>query len=190
LLVLGSLRPGEAVLLARAWRSLPKTLRQGWQVAAIPRHARAAGGLEEETRRAGFSNGARSTAGDRQDWRWDARAGVLAEYYRAAEVAFVGGSLVPRGGHNPLEPAACETAVVMGAHHATQSDAVERLRACDGILIATSEAELRRAFERLLGNHAERQRRARAARLAVDALRGAARRTVERLGELGFWPPP
>jgi len=48
LLVLGSVRPGEARLLAGAWRALPEGLRARWQVAAVPRHARATADLREE----------------------------------------------------------------------------------------------------------------------------------------------
>jgi hypothetical protein len=48
-------------------------------------------------------------------WRWDERLGVLADWYRAADAVFVGGSLAPYGGHNPMEAAACGVPVVAPA---------------------------------------------------------------------------
>ena len=44
--------------------------------------------------------------------------GELASVYSLASVAFVGGSLIPAGGHNPLEPAQFGVPIVMGPHYA------------------------------------------------------------------------
>jgi len=95
--------------LAEAWAALPAALRERWQVVAVPRHAAAAAELRREARE--VDGGGAGSAN--QAWRWDERAGVLAGYYAAAEVAFVGGTLAPYGGHNPLEPAATITAYIV-----------------------------------------------------------------------------
>ncbi len=71
---------------------------------------------------------------------WPARAAVLlldtlgelAGLYGGARVAFVGGTLVPVGGHNLLEPAAQGTPVVFGPHVANTNAAAERLVAAGG----------------------------------------------------------
>jgi hypothetical protein len=72
---------------------------------------------------------------------------VLASYYSAADLAFVGGSLVPLGGHNPLEPAACGVPVIMGPHHATQRDAVQALRSRGALVVESTDRGVTEALE-------------------------------------------
>lgn len=62
--------------------------------------------------------------------------GELGSVYGLAAAAFVGGSLVPAGGHNPLEPARLGVPVVMGSHYENFRQAVELLRRSDGLRIA------------------------------------------------------
>ncbi|HVP15482.1 MAG TPA: glycosyltransferase N-terminal domain-containing protein [Terriglobales bacterium] len=189
LLVLGSVRPGEAAMLARAWRRLPAALRGRWQVAAIPRHREASADLEREAAAAGQEIARPGEARRPGTWAWDDRLGVLARYYAAAEVAFVGGSLVPLGGHNPLEPAACGAALLMGAHHEHQRDAVEALVRAGALRVAADEEELAAALALWLGDAPARERAGAAALATAAARKGAARRTVAQLEEWGLWPP-
>ncbi len=198
LLVLGSLRPGEAGRLARAWRGLPASLRAPWQVVAVPRHLRASSELMAEARDAGQpvarGNGDPEQTwpadeGREAAWHWDDRAGVLNSYYSAADIAFVGGSLLPYGGHNPLEPAAAGAAVVIGPHHPSQREAVLALEKRQAVRIATSDQDLSRALGTLLADPAERARQAEAGRLTAEEMRGVARRVVARLAEWKLWPP-
>ena len=187
LLVLGSVRPGEVLVLARAWRRLPAVLRESWQVVAVPRHPQASAELRAEAARAGQAL-AGAIGGEDGAWFWDDRLGVLREYYGVADVAFVGGSLTPYGGHNPLEPAACGAALIMGPHHASQRDVVRALEAAGALRVAKSETEdVAGVLERLLGDAEACVAAGRAARRVVEQRRGAARRTVARLVELGLW---
>ena len=62
--------------------------------------------------------------------------GELASIYSLASVAFVGGSLVPAGGHNPLEPAQFGVPVVMGPHYANFVAITDSLREADALRIA------------------------------------------------------
>jgi 3-deoxy-D-manno-octulosonic-acid transferase len=187
LLVLGSLRPGEAAPLAAAWRGLPEALRRGWQVVAVPRHAHASESLRREAAASGVTV---MDSGAPRDgaWRWDARAGVLRGYYAAGEVAFVGGTLGPYGGHHPLEPAACGAAVLTGPHLEAQRPAVQALEAAGGITIARDAEGLAVELRGLLEDDARRAGRAAAALAAAGAAKGATRRAVERLVEWGLWP--
>lgn len=187
LLVLGSLRPGEVSLLARGWQGLPTALRRVWQVVAVPRHPRASAELAQEARRAGQPL-VRSSVPENGAWAWDDRPGVLLSYYAAADVAFVGGSLRPYGGHNPLEPAACGAAVIMGSYYGSQVDAVRALRERSAAWIASSPQELLLALRGLLGDGAARAARTAAALGVVAAQRGASARAVSRLAQLGLWP--
>jgi len=184
--VLGSVRPGEARWLAEAWTRLPSEVRERWQVVAVPRHAPASAGLRREAREAGVAE-----AGDRPAaaaWRWDDRPGVLAGYYAAADLAFVGGTLEPYGGHNPLEPAACGAAVMTGPHLEAQGPATEALRAAEAIEIAAAGETFDRALRELTTNRAHLERRQQASRRAAADARGATRRAVDRLREWNLWP--
>jgi 3-deoxy-D-manno-octulosonic-acid transferase len=68
--------------------------------------------------------------------------GDLAAVYGVADVAFVGGSLVRRGGHNPLEPAQFGVPVVMGPSYENFRDVVGKMQAADGIRILGEVAGL------------------------------------------------
>jgi len=65
--------------------------------------------------------------------------GDLASVYSIADVAFVGGSLVKRGGHNPLEPAQFGVPVVMGPSFENFRGIVEAMKQAQGILIVGEE---------------------------------------------------
>jgi 3-deoxy-D-manno-octulosonic-acid transferase len=185
LLVLGSLRPGEGRPLGAAWRAVPAALRDAWQVVAVPRHQGSSAEIEREAALASRDAGGASLSAA---WRWDARPGVLGGYYAAADVAFVGGTLAPSGGHNPLEPAAAGAAVIVGPHHAAQASGMRDLVAADAVRVVTSEVPLAAALTELLGDPARRAARAAAAFGVAAAKRGAARRAVARLVEWRLWP--
>lgn len=104
--------------------------------------------------------------------------GVLPDWYAAADVAFVGGSLVPVGGHNLLEPALLGRPVLSGSHTFNAPDVARCLIESGGARIVNDAAELVAALDAWLGDPgAARQAGARAA-AAVAAHRGAAARSV------------
>ena len=70
--------------------------------------------------------------------------GDLAAVYGVADVAFVGGSLVRKGGHNPLEPAQFGVPVVMGSSFENFRDVVTKLQEAGGIRMVSDEVELGR----------------------------------------------
>jgi 3-deoxy-D-manno-octulosonic-acid transferase len=105
--------------------------------------------------------------------------GELAALYAAADVAFVGGSLVPVGGHNLLEPAALGVPVVAGPYQSNARDVVRRLEQAGALLQVADAAELAAAVSALL-NDAERRRAAgAAARAVVEENRGSLGRLLE-----------
>jgi 3-deoxy-D-manno-octulosonic-acid transferase len=184
--VLGSVRPGEARWLAEAWMGLPAEVRDRWQVVAVPRHAQASAGLRREAAEAGVAEDRDTPTGGA--WRWDDRPGVLAGYYAAADLAFVGGTLEPYGGHNPLEPAACGAAVLTGPHLEAQAPATATLRAAEAIEIAAPGVALSEALRGLLMDESRLARRAEASQRAAANARGATRRAVDHLREWNLWP--
>ncbi|HET9328562.1 MAG TPA: glycosyltransferase N-terminal domain-containing protein [Candidatus Eisenbacteria bacterium] len=184
--VLGSVRPGEARHLAEAWTAMPGEARDRWQVVAVPRHANATAGLRREAQEAGVAEA--TGVPEHGAWRWDDRPGVLAGYYAAAELAYVGGTLEPYGGHNPLEPAACAAAVLTGPHLEAQGPAAQTLQAQGAIEIAAPGAALASALRALLTDPSLLKHRADASLAAANRARGATRRAVDRLREWTLWP--
>jgi 3-deoxy-D-manno-octulosonic-acid transferase len=188
LLVLGNMRPGEAKVIARAWQELPEALRATWQVVAVTRHPSTIRGLREEAEKAGAYTSVHS-APIGGSWRWDHRLGVLGGYYSACDVAIVGGTFAPFGGHNPLEPAAYGAAVVVGPHHGAQAEAVAALKRVGGARVVEDAVALAAALRVWLEDPALRAAAGAAALGAVRERRGAAGRAVARLAEWGLWPP-
>ena len=104
--------------------------------------------------------------------------GELAAFYACAQVAFVGGSLQPVGGHNLLEPAAVGTPVVSGPHLHNFVDIARRLREAGALCVGADVAGVGDALERLLGDPGERARMASAGKALVEEGRGALARTL------------
>jgi len=109
--------------------------------------------------------------------------GELASVYSLAAVAFVGGSLVPAGGHNPLEPAQFGVPIVMGPHYANFRAITEDLRAHDAIRIVTRD-ELPAVLVELLSEPAAAAAMGDRARQVFEAQAGATGRCVQAIREL------
>src|SRR5262249_20932126 len=109
--------------------------------------------------------------------------GPLAHCYALGAVAFVGGSLVPGGGHNVLEPARAERPVLVGPYTATMADAVDRILAAGGGVRVRTADELAAATGRLLADPAAASEMGRRARLAIAAGDGALARHLALIEE-------
>jgi 3-deoxy-D-manno-octulosonic-acid transferase len=109
--------------------------------------------------------------------------GELASIYSLASVAFVGGSLVPAGGHNPLEPAQFGVPIVMGPHYANFVAIADSLRAHDALRIAAKE-ELAAALLELLGDRSAAEAMGTRAREVFERQAGATERCVAALQAL------
>jgi 3-deoxy-D-manno-octulosonic-acid transferase len=109
--------------------------------------------------------------------------GELATIYSLATVAFVGGSLVPRGGHNIIEPALYGVPVVTGNHYENFRDVVNFFALCNAVRIV-GLAELPLVLIELIENGEERATLGRNALAALQSQRGATARTVSALIEL------
>ncbi|MGA6987186.1 MAG: 3-deoxy-D-manno-octulosonic acid transferase [Terriglobales bacterium] len=109
--------------------------------------------------------------------------GELAALYSLATVAFVGGSLVPRGGHNILEPALYGVPIVTGNHYENFRDVVNFFTSRNAVRIV-GLAELPLVFMELIDNSDERATLGKNALAALESQRGATDRTVAALVEL------
>jgi 3-deoxy-D-manno-octulosonic-acid transferase len=104
--------------------------------------------------------------------------GELAALYASADVAFVGGSLVPIGGHNLLEPAALGVPVLTGPHHSNSKDIARLLLEQGAALQVAGAQELAAALARLLADPEERQRIGAIGRHIVESNRGSVARLL------------
>ncbi len=109
--------------------------------------------------------------------------GELASLYALADVAFVGGSLVPRGGHNIIEPAQHGVAIVVGPYTENFRDIVTLFRSRDAVRM-TSPAELTATILRILANDAERRALGLRAKETIASQMGATERTLSALKTL------
>jgi 3-deoxy-D-manno-octulosonic-acid transferase len=132
----------------------------------------------------------------RSQWRREALSGAvflvdtigeLAALYALADIAFVGGSLVPRGGHNIIEPAHYGVAIVTGNHTENFRDIVALFQSRDAVRIV-GLAELPLTLMHLLANDSERRALGRRAKETLQSQTGATDRTITALRQLIIHP--
>ncbi|HEV8701624.1 MAG TPA: glycosyltransferase N-terminal domain-containing protein [Candidatus Polarisedimenticolia bacterium] len=110
--------------------------------------------------------------------------GVLPVIYAASDLVFVGGSLVPRGGHNVLEPAAIGRPVLFGPHMENFRAAAEALTAAGAGFVARDADELGSLLLRLVSDRAGYAVSSTMARRVVETNRGALGRTIALVEEV------
>jgi 3-deoxy-D-manno-octulosonic-acid transferase len=147
----------------------------------VPRHPDRFGGIADllEARQFRFErrSSAKAMPTDRSVMLVDT-VGELAALYASADVAFVGGSLVPIGGHNLLEPAALGVPVLTGPFNSNARD-IARLLVDQGAAAQVSDAqELAAWLERLFSDASQRRRMGESGRRVVDANRGSVARLL------------
>ena len=99
--------------------------------------------------------------------------GELLDFYAAGDVAFVGGSLVPIGGHNLLEPAALGMPILTGPHNSNSAEAARLLIAKGAVQVAENPQDLAEKVVALLKDPEGRARLGQEGRAFVEANRGA-----------------
>jgi 3-deoxy-D-manno-octulosonic-acid transferase len=189
LIVAGSTLEGEETAILAAW---PRLLAADPQLAMVlaPRHPERFSAVAVLLEKSGIRWCKRS------DWNEESSQelrpgevvlldtiGELASVYSLASVAFVGGTLVPAGGHNPLEPAQFGVPIVMGPHYANFRAITGDLLAQNALRIATND-ELAPALIDLLRDRPGAEAMGARARQVFDRQAGATDRCVAALREL------
>ncbi|HWF62325.1 MAG TPA: 3-deoxy-D-manno-octulosonic acid transferase [Nitrospira sp.] len=180
LILAGSTHPGEEELLVSAYRRVVKTYPSTVLMVA-PRHIERAERVEATLREAGMVVQRRSRIWEKQSGPrvviLDTR-GELSRAYREAVVAFVGGTLVPVGGHNLLEPAVWGTPVMFGPHTDHCAEVATLLSEAGGGRRVAGVEDLVASLEEWLGQPEIRYRVGQAARQAVLNNQGALTRSL------------
>ena len=185
LLVCGSTVEGEETIVLAAFQEVLRRYGDAVMVLA-PRHPERFADVAKLLESSGVKFWRRSR------WKDEALAGgvflldsigELAAIYELADIAFVGGSLVPRGGHNILEPASAGVATLVGPHTENFRDIVNLFRSEDVVRVVTKES-LGATFIELLGDEAMRSQLGRGACETFKANTGAKEKTLAALDEL------
>ncbi|MBB3230594.1 lipid IV(A) 3-deoxy-D-manno-octulosonic acid transferase [Halomonas stenophila] len=184
--VAGSTHPGEDEAVLEAHARLRETRPEALLI-LVPRHPQRFAAVAELCAARGLATARRSRdevpTAETALYLGDTM-GELSSLYGAADLAFVGGSLVPVGGHNLLEPAAMGLPVLTGPELANFSDVAEALREREALVEVADAEALADELDRLFGDAAERERLATAGRAVVEANRGALVRTLAGLERL------
>jgi 3-deoxy-D-manno-octulosonic-acid transferase len=183
--VCGSTVEGEEGLLLRAFENVLASHPRAVMILA-PRRPERFGEVAQLLEHLGIRFWRRSL------WSGDAIAGgvflvdtigELASLYALADVAFVGGSLVPRGGHNIIEPAQHGVAIMVGNHAENFRDIVSLFQSKDAVRVVGA-AEFPLVLMELLSNEAERIALGRRGAETLRSQMGATEKTLRALEQL------
>jgi len=183
-----STHSGEEAQILQCYKQLRSRFPQ-LQLILAPRHPHRAEELVQLSQAAGFQPRRLSSLTQSP---LDAPAGivivdqmgVLLPLYDLADVAFVGGSLIPFGGQNPIEPALMRTPVVSGVHCFNFTEIVEKLVSAGAMFQVNSAAGLAETTAELLGDAELRSRAGAAGYTEAMANKGASERVAEGLIQL------
>jgi 3-deoxy-D-manno-octulosonic-acid transferase len=159
-LVAGSTHRGEELALLRALQlardGIPKLM-----MVLAPRHPERFSEVEKLLRESSFSFERKTTLQPDQYFQKDVllldTVGELTEFFNAADLAFVGGSLVDAGGHNILEPARCRKPVLFGPYMENFRTIAEGMKRNGGAIEVHDAEDLARVLAELLRDPQARQ---------------------------------
>ena len=187
-IVAGSTHDPEEEMVAKAWRSHASEAR----LVLVPRHPRRGELVATRLEALGFQvrRLSRLRTGDETG---DPEAilvvdtiGELERVYGLADLVFVGGTLIPHGGQNMLEPAAQARAIVFGPHVTNFAQEAALLERHDACLTVADEAELGPAIAELLGDPQRADSMGRRAQELVAGQTGATHRTLDAIDALAL----
>jgi 3-deoxy-D-manno-octulosonic-acid transferase len=177
-----STHEGEEAIVARVHRELASA-HPGLLTVIVPRHPERGPAIAEMLRESGLQVALRSrneaVAAGAGIYLADT-LGELALFYRVVPVAVIGGSLVPHGGQNPIEPVRFEAAVLHGPHVHNFADIYAALDASGSETVADAD-QLAAAVHRLLADPARARNRVRSATAALQPFSGALDATLAAL---------
>lgn len=172
-LVAASTRVGEDETVLAAFARV-RTTHPDARLVIVPRHPERGSTVCSMARDAGWNVALRSAEPAPVDidvYVIDT-IGELNAFYAAADACFVGGSLVPVGGHNLLEPASLGVATVTGPLHQNAPDIFRDMRESEALIVVRDEESLGRAWSELLNDPVERDELGQAAQEIVERNRG------------------
>ena len=178
--VAASTHPGEDAMAARAHARLkarwPRLL-----TIIVPRHPHRGGDVAACAGAEGLTSARRSQGGRPHggvDLYVADTLGELGLFYRLSRIVYLGGSLVPHGGQNPIEPTRLRSAVLHGPHVHNFTQVYRALDAAGGALPVTDADALAAALDALLADRPRIDAMSRAGAAALQPFEGAVARTL------------
>lgn len=186
-IVAGSTHRGEEAAVLRAFTEARQTF-PFLRLIAAPRHLERLAEVEGLIRQAGFSPVRLSRVAATEAWVVGVvdTFGELPRYYALANLVFIGGSLIPHGGQNPLEAASLAKPIIFGPHMHNFADIAQQLLADQAAWQVRGSDELPAAVTRMLMSAAEAQAMGRRALELTERSQGALARTLEALQSFAF----
>lgn len=180
--IMGSTHPGEEETGLALFLELKRMFHDLLMI-IVPRDPGRAGAVLDQARAKGLSGGTLScleysAENDSREVLVVNTIGLLRRLYGLADIAFVGGSLVPQGGHNPLEPAACARPILFGPDMSDFNAVAELLEHGGGAIRVADRHQFRHEMERLLADPLLRDRMGRQALRVFQCNKGAVAKTV------------
>ena len=183
----GSTHPGEEELVLEAFDRVREKL-PGAKLIIAPRAILRAGQIAVMCSKHGFSARTRTELNEKPESGHDVvilnTIGELGKVYSIGDVIYVGGSLIPHGGHNILEPAAHGKAIITGCNMFNFKETHALFSSRSAVITVDDGAGLTEAAVRLFDDKLERQRMEQATLDICNENRGAARRTAVMVREL------
>ena len=186
LFIAGSTHPGEEEVIFRAYKELLNKIPE-LKLLIAPRHTQRSADLLKLASVFGFRGIAVSKFGldkarssDNTVFILDT-VGELVKVYAAADIVFIGGSFIKKGGHNILEPAACGKPVIFGPHMFNFRDITGLFLKNNAAIMVKSEADLAVAAEELLKNNSKAVQLVNNAKKVIAENQGATARNIEEI---------
>lgn len=182
--ICGSTHPGEEKILIRCYNELKNSHPELFLTIA-PRDTGRAKEIQSLAASHGLNAALRSAdSPETADMLILDTIGELVRFYAFSHIAFVGGSLVEKGGHNPIEPATMAIPVIFGPNMQDFVEIAEALISCEGAVQVVDQKELADLLTELLSSAEERTRRGLAAQHCVASRRGVIDKHLELIRQL------
>jgi 3-deoxy-D-manno-octulosonic-acid transferase len=110
--------------------------------------------------------------------------GELIDFYALSDIAFVGGSLVMQGGHNPIEPALSGVPVIFGPNMQDFSEIADALQSAGGATVISNHSDLTELLRKLLSSPDVRAEQGLAARQCIGKRRGVIDKHLELISRI------
>lgn len=181
IIVVGSTHAGEEEILSPCFVQLRQEFPELFFIIA-PRNIERGPEVASLYRELGFSVVCRSDKGaswNDKDLLIVDTMGELVDFYQQSDLVFVGGSLVPFGGHNPLEPAAFGKPVFFGPHMEDFADIVSEMLAEEAARQVADVDDLCLALQILVADRAGQEKTGRLARDFVEQRQGVTDRHLD-----------
>ena len=176
LLIAASTHPNEEEMIIRVYKDIN---RKDVYLLIAPRHIERVEEIERIARKANFSVQQISNLRAPASIFLLDTVGELKSLFSIADIVFMGGSLVPKGGHNILEPAFFARPIIFGRYMFNFKEIARSFLSAGGAIEINDERELRESLQDLLDNKQKREEIGKRARSVLEKFRGATERNME-----------